>query len=309
MQVSTTTAGIGSGTNNGQQLLNSGQQTNGNTIEQLQLQMNQMMALMMGKGSVNAQNLMPVVQNSLGTPADHISHMAGFTFSMMSYIPYSMHQKWIIDTGASNHTCCDIHFMRNVQTLSQPFYVTLPNNNSITVNQIGTVKLHHDFVLPGVLLVPEFHCNLLSVSKFTQDSKCLVVFLVGKCMFQDQNQVKTPSAHTVTASSSSSHSSVHNFKLWHLRLGHAPLSVLQHVPALGSISGHCNIPCLVCPCSKQTLLSFPKHSLSHANESFLLVHMDIWGPYHIQYTSGSSYFLTVLMCLVSLIFLLHLLFL
>lgn len=40
------------------------------------------------------------------TPEDHIQ-IAGLAYSMMTYVPQKLHTVWIIDTGASNHMCCD----------------------------------------------------------------------------------------------------------------------------------------------------------------------------------------------------------
>lgn len=49
----------------------------------------------------------------------------------------------------------------------------------------------------------------------------------------------------------------------------------------------------VCPSSKQTMLPFPQHSSSHASQFFSLIHMDLWGPYHVAKTHGCKYFLTL----------------
>ena len=92
--------------------------------------------------------------------------------------------------------CCDANLMQNITISKQPFHVALPNNQTILVNQLGTVTLSSDIILYNVLLVPQFNCNLLSVSKFAQDSNCLVTFTSNSCLFQDQNQVKTLAAGT-----------------------------------------------------------------------------------------------------------------
>uniref|UniRef100_A0A3Q7GRS6 Uncharacterized protein n=1 Tax=Solanum lycopersicum TaxID=4081 RepID=A0A3Q7GRS6_SOLLC len=39
--------------------------------------------------------------------------------------------------------------------------------------------------LQDVLFVPEFHYNLLSISKVTKDFNCFVSFYPGFCLFQD----------------------------------------------------------------------------------------------------------------------------
>ncbi|WOH07677.1 hypothetical protein DCAR_0727110 [Daucus carota subsp. sativus] len=77
-------------------------------------------------------------------------------------------------------------------------------------------------------------------------------------------------------------------KLWHLRLVHAPHDILKHITSL-DISAPCSKDCLVCPTAKQSMLPFPKHSSSHANSPFILVHMDVWGSYKVTTTEGCRY--------------------
>ncbi|XP_076910198.1 uncharacterized protein LOC143567756 [Bidens hawaiensis] len=86
--------------------------------------------------------------------------------------------------------------------------------------------------------------------------------------------------------------SVVNSNVWHHRLGHLPsykmkqLNVLSHT-SLDSID-HCHI----CPKARQHRLSFP-HSHRSSNSIFDLIHIDIWGPYHISTYNGFKYFLTI----------------
>ena len=197
----------------------------------------------------------------------------------------------------------------------------MPNKQTILVNQIGTVHLTPVLSLHNVLFVPTFTCNLLSVSKLTHDNECTVRFTQSLCQFQDQNQVtlatgvergglyffKQPQAsqasdsdfqlastsQTAVCSTAVSHQvSTTDSKLWHLRMGHAPNSVLKHIPCIGTLQS-CNNDCPLCPISKQTMLQFPKHSESHASSLFDLIHMDVWGPYHVPTTQGCNYFLTI----------------
>lgn len=41
------------------------------------------------------------------------------------------------------------------------------------------------------------------------------------------------------------------------------------------------------------MLPFPKHSESYVVTNFDLLHIDVWGPFHVAYTSGCKYFLTI----------------
>lgn len=79
--------------------------------------------------------------------------------------------------------------------------------------------------------------------------------------------------------------------LWHKRLWHAPMKVLQknnslpHVP----IQDH---HCTVCLIAKQSRLPFP-HSTSCSAHPFELVHVDVWEPYRVPTYDGKRYFMTL----------------
>ncbi|XP_074356444.1 uncharacterized protein LOC141696163 [Apium graveolens] len=257
------------------------------SMEQLQKQVSQLMNMMMQ----NKHN---------ATPEDHIGQMAGLAYSMLSYTPPSVGSLWIVDTGASNHMCCDISLMHDICTITQPFHISFPNQQTILVHQTGSVTLTPKIILLNVLLVPVFNYNLLSISKVSRDSSCSVLFTPSQCTFQDQNQVilatgaergglyyfgqALSSNHTIPSSIDDSivcnvdiSSNTVKSKLWHLRLGHAPNSVLSHIDCIDTLQ-KCNVDCPICPISKQTMLPFPKHSESHELVKFGLLHLDVWDP-------------------------------
>ncbi|XP_074377153.1 uncharacterized protein LOC141718673 [Apium graveolens] len=287
------------------------QSVNSPTIEQLQsqmTQMNQMMMLMMNK------------QNN-SSPEDHVNTMAGMVYSFHTYSFQHSTHLWIVDTGASSHMCSNRTLLTNIRFISQPYHIVLPNKHIISVTQIGTVFLAPSIILKDVLFVPDFHCNFLSVSKLTQDHACVVSFLENQCIFQDQKHQKLlatsnqfqglyyfthspsssagiadPVASPVLSPSFFSNvttvSPISVSKFWHMRLGHIPDNVLSHIP-ISVQSEPCSKKCPVCPLSKQYKIPFPKFSASVSTESFALIHMDIWGPYHIATNTGCKYFLTI----------------
>lgn len=118
-------------------------------MEQLQHQVNHLTQMMMSRGQH-------------GTPEDHINRVAGlvYTYSMLSYVPQRLNNTWIIDTGASNHMCCDRQLMTNIFTSTKPFHVALPNGKTVSVNQVDTSTLSLDITLVNVLLILEFNDNL-----------------------------------------------------------------------------------------------------------------------------------------------------
>ncbi|XP_037493590.1 uncharacterized protein LOC119370115 [Jatropha curcas] len=65
--------------------------------------------------------------------------------------------------------------------------------------------------------------------------------------------------------------------LWHIRLKYLSEQKLKHVPHLPGYDAK-SFDCFVCPLSKQQTQPFYP-STSRADNSFDLVHMDLWGPY------------------------------
>ena len=78
--------------------------------------------------------------------------------------------------------------------------------------------------------------------------------------------------------------------LWHLRLGHAPLSSLKFVVNLDQVKS--DEVCLTCPMSKSSKLPY---SLRTTKEQHLfdIIHMDIWGLYRVPTHRGCRYFMTL----------------
>lgn len=165
------------------QTTGSGQQNSNNSpsLEQLQHQissMNQMMILMMNKKA------------GFTSPEDQVHSMEGMAYCLNTSMPYYLCQLWIVDTGASHHMCCNKDLLTDIISLTKPFQVALPNKQLISITHSGVVHLNEHIILSNVLYVPEFHCNLLSVSKLTQDSNCFVNFFSHNCVFQDQTREK-----------------------------------------------------------------------------------------------------------------------
>lgn len=60
------------------------------------------------------------------------------------------------------------------------------------------------------------------------------------------------------------------------------------------IQGSINLPhCSICPLPKQTRLQFPLMSASKSSCCFAMIHIDVWGPFHVPTHSGEKYFLTI----------------
>lgn len=71
---------------------------------------------------------------------------------------------WIIDNGATDHIVCSSTLLTSITSTTHAF-VQLSNRSRVEVTHIGIVKLSGSIILTGVLCVPSFTFNLLSISK------------------------------------------------------------------------------------------------------------------------------------------------
>ncbi|CAN1268719.1 Retrovirus-related Pol polyprotein from transposon TNT 1-94 [Linum perenne] len=183
-------------------------------------------------------------------------------------------------------------------------FVTLPTGTRVQVSHIGFLRVGTEIVVVGVLVIPDFQFNLLSVSKLTCSNAYSLTFSSGACLIYVLPSLRTIgiakkigelycfTQSPVSSSGPSIHSNAFSvfkhFDLWHFRLGHC--SSTPQALALGRPSS--DFHCTICPVAKQKRLNFPL-SDSCAENWFELAHMDIWGPYSVPTLAGHIYFLTV----------------
>ena len=143
---------------------------------------------------------------------------------------------WIVDTGASNHMTGSPMVFLSFVTCEEGVNVSVADGKISTATGQGTVVVA-DLVLNSVLYVPNFHYNLLSVSKLTKDLNCAVIFSPSRCEFQELSSGRTIGSaqetnglyYLVGVDSklesrsnqvSLSVESNNDVLLWHKRLGH-----------------------------------------------------------------------------------------
>ncbi|XP_060210463.1 uncharacterized protein LOC132637387 [Lycium barbarum] len=61
---------------------------------------------------------------------------------------------WILDSGATNHMTPHKHFLHDIQPLSRPYLITLPNGYKVKVVSTGSLSLQHDITLGPSLKRP-----------------------------------------------------------------------------------------------------------------------------------------------------------
>ena len=91
---------------------------------------------------------------------------------------------WILDSEASDHISFDCTALHNLTLLNSSILVCLPNGNKVQVTDFGKLRLHDDFELHHVLLVPHFKYNLLSVKRLASQLHCEVVFIENLWLLQ-----------------------------------------------------------------------------------------------------------------------------
>ena len=81
--------------------------------------------------------------------------------------------------------------------------------------------------------------------------------------------------------------------LWHNRLGHVPFIKMKSITDLPVIfSPKQRFSWNICPMSRQQRLPF-SHSISQTKSIFELLHIDLWGPYHVSTYDNYKYFITL----------------
>ncbi|KAJ9538193.1 hypothetical protein OSB04_030926 [Centaurea solstitialis] len=178
--------------------------------------------------------------------------------------------------------------------------VTIPNGETIPVEGKGVHVFKGGLKIGGVLLVPNFTCNLLSVRRLTKDLNCAVTFFpdffvlqglrtgnligAGECrddLYRMGGIKEEWKALAVTVDS------------WHKRLGHASEVKLSCISVLKGVSLNLKDKvCDACYKAKFTCLPFPASSIK-TNACFELIHCDIWGKYRKPSLTEANYFLTI----------------
>lgn len=94
-------------------------------------------------------------------------------------------QKWIVDSGASQHMTSSDSLLRDTLNVSKfNLFITHPNRTSTKIEKIGNMNISKSSTQLYVFAIPEFNINLLSVHKLCKDSKYEVVSNEHNCKIQ-----------------------------------------------------------------------------------------------------------------------------
>ena len=128
-------------------------------------------------------SLKPGFETSTSIPSDHLAQTGIFSTGFSSQLTSA---PWIIDSGASDHMTNTSSLFKTYSVCSGNQKVRIADESLSSIAGKGSIQISDTIVLKFVLHVPNLSCNLLSVSKLSQDSNCSVIFYPTHCEFQDR---------------------------------------------------------------------------------------------------------------------------
>ena len=97
---------------------------------------------------------------------------------------------WILDSSATNHICSSLNFFTTYRSIPH-VSITLPNGSQVYSTMAGMVYFSNNLVLDHMLYLPHFAFNLISITKLTSFSNCIITFTDKFCELQDRATTKT----------------------------------------------------------------------------------------------------------------------
>jgi hypothetical protein len=97
----------------------------------------------------------------------------------------SSSNKWVIDSGATNHMTGNPQNFFSFEKYNTLSSVTIVDGTTYTIKGFGTIKTISFITLSFALSLPNLAFNLISMSKLTKDLNYYVSFFPDHCLFQD----------------------------------------------------------------------------------------------------------------------------
>ncbi|KAL5578770.1 hypothetical protein UlMin_011212 [Ulmus minor] len=217
---------------------------------------------------------------------------------------------WFLDSGCSRHMTGDIKQFSNLEKKIGG-NVTFGDNGKGSIIGKGTFgNSSFPSLIEDVLLVENLNYNLLSVSQLC-DKGFKVVFETSKCSIIDSFSGKTifngshfENIFTIDVSLAENVDkcfvSISNESwLWHRRLGHANMDLLnklstrQLVKGLPSVSFQKDKICDACQFGKQIKSSFKSKKMISSTRPLELLHLDLFGPMRTASLGGKFYIFVI----------------
>ncbi|GJW21740.1 putative RNA-directed DNA polymerase [Tanacetum coccineum] len=91
---------------------------------------------------------------------------------------------WVIDSGSTKHITHNVEILENKVSCFNENPVVILNGDFIPVEGKGECTLTRGAKIKGVLYIPKFTCNLLSVSRLCKDLQSAITFFPDFCVVQ-----------------------------------------------------------------------------------------------------------------------------
>ena len=219
-------------------------------------------------------------------------------------------QLWFVDSGCSRHMTGERSNFLSLTALNGGS-VAFGNGKSGTIVGIGNIGKTLSHSIDNVHLVDGLKHNLLSVSQLC-DKNNLVLFSKTRCLVVNddtgdvvlrgkrcQNVYKV-SISTLPQNNLTCLNALNDdIMLWHKRLGHASLSLLNKlvskdlVVGLPSIKYNDDKVCEACAKGKQVRSSLKSKKCVSTTRPLELLHIDLCGPMRIASRGGKRYVLVI----------------
>ena len=245
------------------------------------------------------------------------SESTGLVLQHALSVDSNVHDRWILDSGATCHMCNNEAMFSDLRTLPSPLNVTLGDGRNLLAVGCGNVVLPMNLpqgkmkkcTLHDVLLVPDLAYNLLSVTSASKKGK-VTTFSKMRCEIRDAQSKLIASGRRegslyyldhgdpVHQACSASDRDSSNETKWHRRFGHLGIQGMQALAKNKMVSGldldrkQESSFCESCVKGKSHRLPFQQSTTKRADHPLELIHSDVCGKIGTRSLGGGEYFVT-----------------
>jgi transposase InsO family protein len=213
-------------------------------------------------------------------------------------------ESWVLDSGASFHSCGDAEIMEHY-TSGSFGKVYLADDEALEIIGKGDVRVKtpngSTLTLHGVRHIPGLKRNLLSVGQLDEEgyevtfgcstwkiTKGAMVLARGK---KEGTLYMTNNVQESIANAEDDGDA----NLWHCRMGHMSEKGMKVLCSKRLLQGLKTVEigfCEDCVLGKQKRVSFSRDGRTLKKQKLELVHSDLWGPAPVSSIGGASYYMT-----------------
>lgn len=215
-------------------------------------------------------------------------------------------QEWYPDSAASAHITNNTAQLQSSEPYLGDDQVIVGNGDYLPITHVGSISLQTPqgtLPLKDILICPGITKSLLFVSKLTADYPCEFTFDANSVCVKDK-------ATSKVITQGRRHKDLYVLKdsrfqafystrqqatsdcVWHKRLGHTHMEVLQQLSQQSAIvmnKASSRLCCDACHLGKSSNLPFVA-SLSVSHRPLERIHCDLWGPSPVVSSQGFKYY-------------------